>query len=49
MIELMPKWYQLNEEDEIPYVYIWRCAELGKLAYNLKKYKKACENTEKAY
>lgn len=28
---------------------MWRLAELGKLAYNLQKYKKACECTEKAH
>jgi ribosomal protein L7Ae-like RNA K-turn-binding protein len=49
MVDLMPTWYRLNEEEEIPYVYVWRMAELGKLAYNLQKYKKACEYTEKAF
>lgn len=38
----MPKWYRLDSEDQIPYVYIWRFAEFGKLSYNLQKYKKAC-------
>lgn len=41
-------WYRLNPEDEIPYVYVWRYAEAGKLAYLLEKLKKACEYTEKA-
>lgn len=35
MLEHVPKWYRLNPEDEIPYVYVWRYAELGKLAYYL--------------
>ena len=46
---MMPKWYRLDSQDQIPYVYAWRLAELGKLAYNLNKLKKACEYTEKAY
>ena len=49
MTELMPSWYKLDSEDTIPYVYAWRFAELGKLAYNLNKLKKAAEYTEKAY
>lgn len=49
MLELVPKWYRLNPEDEIPYVYVWRYAQLGKLAYFLEKMKKACEYTEKSY
>lgn len=49
MVELVPYWYRLNPEDEIPYPWVWRYAELGKLAYWLEKYKKACLYTEKAY
>ena len=50
LLENMPIWFRLNsEEEEIPYTYVWKSAEMGKLAYNLNKKKKAWEWTEKAY
>ena len=42
--------YRINlDEEEIPYTYIWKYAEMGKLGFNLGKKKKAWEYTEKAY
>ena len=33
----------------MPYTYVWKFAEMGKLCYNLNKKKKAFEYTEKAF
>ena len=45
----MPKWFRLDEEEDIPYPYVWKYAEMGKLCYNLNKKKKAVEYTEKSF
>ena len=49
MIANMPKWFRLDEEEDIPYPYVWKYAEMGKLCYNLNKKKKAVEYTEKSF
>lgn len=38
LLENICKWYRINpEEEEIPYFYGWKYAELGKVAYYLSE------------
>ena len=48
-IKGIPTWYRLEEGEEDSVRFFIKFAQFGKLCYNLGKFQKAFEYTEKAY